>query len=68
MKPFIRGLKQFEHLILAIAGLVTIIICCKLSHSDVADAIAFICVGSSGGAAACTVFKKELSNSEEPKQ
>lgn len=53
-----RALKQFEHLILALCGLLAIIICCKLAHSEVADAIAFICIGSSGGSAACTVFRK----------
>lgn len=58
MSSFLKFLKQFEHLILALAGLLTIVVCCRLSHSDVADAIAFICIGGSGGSAACSVFRK----------
>lgn len=49
-------LKEFEHFVLAILGILAIMMCCKFGHGEVADAIAMICVGSAGSSAAKSIF------------
>jgi hypothetical protein len=51
-----KNFKDTEHFALAVIGIVGIILCCKFGHGEVADAIALICIGSSGSSAARQIF------------
>ena len=51
-------MKNPEHLLIALGGLVALVLCALKGHGEVAGSIAFICLGANGGSAAKNLITK----------
>jgi hypothetical protein len=55
--------KVLEHFLIAIIGMICILICVYMNHTEAASSIAFICVGASGARSAQDIMINRSQNS-----